>query len=60
MHPRKPRAPAKPTRKAVHMALEMQRPLDQDAKPLVRKQGKRREWDESVDDVGERDGNDCE
>ncbi len=51
---RKSKAPAKPTRKAVHAALEMQRPLDQDAKPPVRKTAKRREWSESVDDVGEK------
>lgn len=36
-HPFKRTAPAKPTKKAIHAALQAQRPLDQDAAVLVRK-----------------------
>lgn len=53
----KRRAPDKPTRKAVHAAFEMQRPLDQDAAPLVRKKPRtgtlKLNWDESLE-IGDR------
>lgn len=51
----KRQAPAKPTRKAIQAALNSQRPLDMDTVEYKRKKGVKREWNESVDDIGEDD-----
>ncbi len=41
------------TRKAVQAALNAQRPLEDNGVEYQRKKAVRREWDESVSDIGE-------
>ncbi len=50
----KRQAPNKPTRKAIHAALQAQRPLDQDATVLVRKKAVKLNWNQDVSDIGDK------
>ena len=51
---RKNRSPDKPTKKAIQAAINMQRPLEQDATPVKRKVPRR--WhDDAIPDFGEKE-----